>query len=320
MKQLFLGCDWGTSSFRLRLVDAATLYVLAEMATDDGILKTYTTWKQQGWPGDTRLDFYRAVLSAGIGTLQLQVDDELNFLPIIISGMASANIGMKELPYKELPVFTDGTNLFTDTIPATENFTHDIVLVSGVRTENDVIRGEEIQLAGALQHSHTEQLVIFPGTHSKHILVANAQIQTITTYMTGEFFELLSQKSILAGSVEPDAGAADGQGKEAFRKGVEAGRDHSLLHSSFRVRTNQLFGHLSKTENYSWLSGLLIGTEMKELVGRDVPVMIVAGSDMQTRYTLAAEMLGLQQPAFADLNQAILQGHTAIYKIHLTRV
>jgi 2-dehydro-3-deoxygalactonokinase len=317
MKQLFLSSDWGTSSFRLRLVNAGAAAVLAELSTDDGVLKTHTEWKQQGSHDETRLGFYRAVLSAGIAKLQSHTGETLDSLPIIVSGMASANIGIKELPYKELPVLVDGTNLLTDRMAADKNFEHDILLVSGVCTTNDVMRGEEIQLAGALQDSHTEQVVIFPGTHSKHVHIAGGQIQKISTYMTGEFFELLSQKSILAGSVEQDRGVAAGSSNEAFCKGVEAGRDHSLLHSGFMVRINQLFGLLSKAENYYYLSGLLIGTEMKELAGNHLPVTIVADRDLRTWYALAAEVLGIQQPALVEANHAIVTGHTAIYKTHL---
>jgi 2-dehydro-3-deoxygalactonokinase len=314
MKQLFISCDWGTSSFRIRLVNAATHSVLAEMNSDDGILKTHTAWAQQRAAAESRLGFYRNILSAGISSLQSQVADQLALLPIIVSGMASANIGMKELPYKELPVFVDGTNLLIETIPADQSFVHDILLVSGVRTKNDVMRGEETQLAGALKDSRTEQLVIFPGTHSKHIHIADGLIQNITTYMTGEFLELLSRKSILAGSVEPHTGLTEPANKEAFRQGVEAGRDHSLLHSSFMVRTNALFGSLSKTANYDYLCGLLIGTELKEQASIHLPLTIVADTYKQTAYALAAEILGLEQTGLVNIDEAVRDGHIAIYK------
>ena len=47
-----------------------------------------------------------------------------------------------------------------------------------------------------------EQVFIFPGTHSKHVTVKNGNVIDIKTYMTGEFFELLSVKSILSATIE----------------------------------------------------------------------------------------------------------------------
>ncbi len=316
MEQQFLSCDWGTSSFRLRLVDAVDASILAELETADGILKTYLEWQQLQLPGNTRLDFYRSVLGRSIKELTTQVNDPLTGLPVIVSGMASANIGIMELPYKALPVFADGSNLITKMIPADSGFAHHLLLISGIRTDDDVMRGEEIQLAGVVSGNTAEQVFVFPGTHSKHIWVKDGQIKRFSTYMTGEFFELLSRRSILSGSVEEDPGIADQVKTDAFRKGVEAAVNSSLLHTCFTVRTNQLLGGMPKGENYYYLSGILIGNEMQELGNSDIPVTIVANEDKQGYYTLAAEILGLSKVSCQSISTAIVKGHAAMYALH----
>ena len=44
--KFFLSVDWGTSAFRVRLIDAINKSVLAEIKTDQGIAATFEKWKQ----------------------------------------------------------------------------------------------------------------------------------------------------------------------------------------------------------------------------------------------------------------------------------
>ncbi len=83
--------------------------------------------------------------------------------------------------------------------------------------------------------SSAEQLYIFPGTHSKHIIVKDGAVVAFTTYMTGEFFALLSKQSILHTSVEKHTDSAP---SASFMNGVEDATKGNLLHLAFMVRTN----------------------------------------------------------------------------------
>ena len=256
----FLSCDWGTSSFRIRLVSLPGLDVVAEEKSDEGIASTFNLWKEENSIEENRFDFYLSILKKGIKNLEQQLKIPLENIPVVISGMASSTIGMMEMPYKYLPVHADGSDLITKKFEKTDNFPHGILIISGIRTDNDVIRGEETQLAGC--SSAEDGFFIFPGTHSKHISVKDGTAVDFKTYMTGEFFELLASKSILSSSVVK--GSVTDQSLQAFDKGVnDAGLN--LLHASFLVRTNQLFNKYSKEENYYYLSGLLIGIELKDL-------------------------------------------------------
>jgi 2-dehydro-3-deoxygalactonokinase len=318
--ETFISCDWGTSSFRLRLVRSVTGEVLAEISTGDGIRKVYTEYSQQQLAEDKRLDFYLAKLKENLSQLQLRAGEALDDVPVIISGMASANIGMMELPYLQLPAAADGNGFITQILETTEG-EHRILLVSGLKTDTDVVRGEEVQLAGAMQIAGgNDMLFIFPGTHSKHIEVRDNKITGVHTYMTGEWFDLLFRQSILSGSMVYDALLSREMQTASFRKGVETGLGDELLHSAFMVRTNQLFGRISKAENYFFLSGILIGTEMKQLRGSSLAVAIVADRERSLFYRIAAETIGLSAVHCFDADEAVIRGQIKMYNTHRSQL
>jgi 2-dehydro-3-deoxygalactonokinase len=268
------------------------------------------------------------MLKIALEDLQRKHAVDLEGAPMILSGMASSSIGMMELPYHPLPLSLSGEDLEPAVLPATADFPHAIVLVPGVRSGDDVMRGEETQLigcAGLARQEPTRQepfgprrqdpasqpsegrLFILPGTHSKHILTHGGQAVGFDTYMTGEFFSLLSKQSILAASVE-----ASPLSFEAFIAGIDAVRNSSILHSAFLVRTNQLFGNFSKADNYHYLSGLLIGEELKGL-GKLRPLTLVAVAPILRSYQLALARLGFHSVEIIDADRALVEGHCRLF-------
>jgi len=310
----FISCDWGNSTFRLRLVDADTQSVLSEVTTDQGIAETDRRWKQEGHDERNRFSFYRSFIESELAGLEKQITVSLLNLPLIISGMASSSIGMVELPYKELPLAIDGSDLEVKKITATDDFAHDIIMISGARTANDVMRGEETQLIGCGFSSDEEHIYIFPGTHSKHVTVKHQRVTDFKTYMTGEFFQLLSNGSILSQSVQVSRHLLVGDNLQSFEKGVAQSNQNNLLHNAFLVRTNYLLLNLSKEDNYFYLSGLLIGTELKELVGSEVPLTVVGSESMIKYYVAALEKLGRSNIQTIDADVALVKGHCNVYR------
>jgi 2-dehydro-3-deoxygalactonokinase len=200
--------------------------------------------------------------------------------------------------------------LVTKKLDKTDNFPHDILIISGIRTENDVIRGEETQLAGCLLMD--DGLFIFPGTHSKHILVKDGIAIDFKTYMTGELFELLATKSILSSSLVK--GSVTDQSLQAFDEGVnDAGLN--LLHASFLVRTNQLFNKYSKKENYYYLSGLLIGCELKDLKNASHSNIFLIGTrELCSYYEKALQILEPEKKIKTiNAEEATIKGQYKIY-------
>lgn len=312
----FFGCDWGTSSFRLRWVALPSLEVLGEVSNDRGVVATFRAWKGLG-DESTRMDFFRGVIRDGVAEIEEQVGRSLAGVPLIISGMASSSVGMITLPYGFLPLAGDGSNLVMHKVGADERFPFDTLIVSGIRSADDVMRGEETQLIGALTQSHAREgarLFIFPGTHSKHVEVINGEARAFRTYMTGEFFELLSKKSILSDSIAPST-SSDVDDMRHFETGITEGSRHNILNSVFHVRTRALFGEHSKEMNYHFLSGLLIGAEVAALGDRrQTPVTILGDGPLLTRYKFALQHQGIESIDVVGNERATVQGQWQIMR------
>jgi len=300
----FLSCDWGTTSLRVRLIDVEQEKILLEELSDEGIAATFDRWQQtQGRNEQQKTGFYLTVIDRCIRKLEQRCDNSLRGVSMIISGMASSSVGFIDVPYAEVPLPVDGSGLKTAFIKATNKFDHDCLVISGVRTDADVIRGEETQLIGCIGAAPVKNgLFIFPGTHSKHIRVQNDKIIGFKTYMTGEFFELLSAKSILKNSIETTA-LSQNNNLTAFNKGMCDAIAENLLYSAFNTRTNHLFDKLNKEENFCYLSGLLIRTELKDLPDDAETINLICGAHLAPWYRAALDDLGIKytySPVAAD--------------------
>lgn len=271
MNQL-IALDWGTSSLRAALMDAQG-QVVEERSLPRGIL----TVPSGGFP---------AVFNDAIANWPIQSDT-----PILLSGMVGSRQGWVEAPYCACPAgFADIASALTWVEPGR------IAIVPGLSCESagvpDVMRGEETQVFGALDLLGIQNgNFVLPGTHSKWVRVANGRIESFSTFMTGEFYALLRQHSIL-GRTMP---AEDGELNEgAFEQGLQhALRAGNLLHSAFSARTLSLFGRMPAGDLPSYLSGLVIGEELRsQQVAVSSELVVAIGAPALTRrYQLALGML-----------------------------
>ena len=270
----FVSCDWGTSNFRLRLVDGG---VTAEVRTDEGTAKLAAQ-------GGDRAAAFRSALERGLERLNAAASD-----PVVVSGMASSSIGWKELPYATLPFSLDGRSAVWERI---EDRVH---LISGLRSATDVMRGEETETLGLVatlgRDMPFEAVIVLPGTHSKHLDVNPGGIATFRTFLTGELFDVLARQSVLRHSTDPEAPFD----REAFLEGVEEAQRRPLTSALFRVRTRQVLDRKGAPSNTSFLSGLLIGAELHSLRGTAVPVIVAAGDRLRTSYAAAGEAMGFAE-------------------------
>jgi 2-dehydro-3-deoxygalactonokinase len=193
--------------------------------------------------------------------------------------MAGSSIGWKELPYARLPFRLDGSDAVVEEIEP------DTFLISGVRSEDDVMRGEETELLG-LEIGREEAVAILPGTHSKHCVLRNGAMVSFRTFMSGELHALLGSHGILRQSVGP------GWDEAAFLEGIDAAIQEPLTSSLFKVRTRSLLHGKSPESNSSFLSGLLIGSELSALP-EGVPLILAAAGSIAAPYRLAFRALGL---------------------------
>jgi 2-dehydro-3-deoxygalactonokinase len=273
--------DWGTTSLRGALLDAQG-QVLQERSFAQGILSVPAGGFAQVFAdrfGDWMVPPQRRCL---------------------ISGMAGSRQGWQEAPYCPCPAGLAelGQHLLwlqpgrIALVPGLSCVAQDALHTP------DVMRGEEVQIWGALQLAKRDSAtLVLPGTHSKWVQVKDARITGFNTYMTGEIFALLSQHSILAKTLDLN-GAFD---PEVFLQGIDhSHRGTSLLHTLFAVRTLGLFERLSAQALPSYLSGLLIGDELRsQTVAADAGAVMVIGSEALTlRYTLALQHLDIASQSF----------------------
>lgn len=269
--------DWGTTSLRgARLDDAGR--VLEERSAALGILNVPN--------GDFA------------GTFAAQFGDWMtpsNAL-CLISGMAGSRQGWAEAPYVSCPAGPAELAEHLHWIEAGR-----IALVPGLcdtqRDVPDVMRGEEVQIFGAMRLSGvSDGLFVLPGTHSKWAVVQGGRVMVFRTYMTGEVYGLFAQHSILARTLDTQA-ALD---EAAFLRGVDrAAKGEGLLHNAFGVRALSLFDRLPPAPSASYLSGLLIGEELAQQKLQPKGEVIVIGSSALTaRYALALEKRGTRVRTF----------------------
>jgi 2-dehydro-3-deoxygalactonokinase len=273
--------DWGTSSLRAAHVHDEA--VLETRHSDQGILKV----PAGGFPH----------------TLQSLCGDWLSQPDALclISGMAGSAQGWALAPYCPCPA---GHTELAEHLHWLEP--ERIALVPGLSCEHphapDVMRGEEVQILGALQlHGLRDAQLVLPGTHSKWVTVCAGRIEHFSTFMTGELYAVMRQHSIL-GRTLPPMSSDEALDTAHFDKGVRLSlQGGSLLHHVFGVRTLALMERASPAALASYFSGLVIGEELRAqhlIAGQ--PVWVVGSSALQTRYTRALELIDVQAHALGD--------------------
>ncbi len=253
-----LSCDWGSTSFRLRAVTAAG-EVQAERRTAHGT----SAVSAPGLAAAEREARFTERLATEIAALAETAGSDFADLPIVVSGMTTSAHGWVELPYAIAPLPLDGTGLVT---ARREVLGHPVTLVSGIRTDRDVMRGEECELLGLLRsqpaYGQGEVLVLLPGTHAKHVRLRDGQLVGFRTAMSGELFALLKEHSVLRHSF---AGTDGTSHPDAFLAGLREVADCGLCAALFQVRVRTLLAGASAADSAAFLDGLLLGDELRGL-------------------------------------------------------
>ena len=330
--------DWGTTSFRAYLVDTASGALLESRSSKAGIMQVkpdaaVLEHQLSGW------------LPAGGSTAAAAAAAPR----VVVCGMAGSRQGLLEVPYVEAPasaaVLARGCGELTLANGIRVSIIPGVMMPSGAAHEPaDVMRGEETQLVGlnggdddadALPNaaaspvttsssSSSTSIVVMPGTHSKWALLKDGALTRFWTMMTGEAYALFREHSILGklmGEEGTGAGTAvEGQGhgapSEAFRRGVTTARDSTagLLHLLFSTRTVGLFHELQNAELPDYLSGILIGCEVRDALklpgvgdptstsngGGPPTVTLLGGAALCGKYALALETFGFATRVAGD--------------------
>jgi len=292
-----IAADWGTTNFRLFLYDGAG-QVIARHAANIGL-------KNLGV-----LSFEQALMSV--------LKDEfagLEHLPFLLSGMVGSRQGWIEAPYAPCPASLQ--TLVDGLVKAPSDL--NVSIVPGLFAETpgtgllNVMRGEETQIFGVLQSQPEDGFFVLPGTHSKWALVRDGQVESFSTHMTGEMFQILKAHSILGLLMENNV-----DNDEIFLKGVERGMyNRAFLSVIFSVRTEALFDNIAPEHLSAYLSGILIGSEIVAELERHghSPVRLVGDGVLVGLYEKALAYAGFRDVTRFDGNTAAEAGLWAIHRL-----
>ena len=267
-----IAVDWGTSNFRAFRLDGAGI-VLSRTASSQGLL---------GVDGGKFEQALRAQVEPWLAEGERH---------ILLCGMIGSRQGWVETKYLPCPAGID--DLAGAVVPVSFAGA-DVRLIPGVVGADsagvpEVMRGEETAAMGILDGCGGVGVVCFPGTHSKWIQLKDRRIVSFTTSMTGEIFSALRKCTILGRMMT----ASDAIDAQAFHQGVaRSGDSGGLLHHLFGVRTLSLMGQLEADDSASYLSGLLIGHEVRLAMPKTSRVHLVGTAALCSLYAQAIEACG----------------------------
>jgi len=269
-----IGVDWGTSSFRAFRIGADGT-VIERREGPHGILSVEGRFAE--------------VLAREIADWLRAGETE-----VLMSGMIGSRQGWTEAPYLPLPATAGGLAARAVPVPFPAARVRLVPGLSGPDATGvpDVMRGEETQIVGVLDTlDAASATVCLPGTHSKWARVEGGMITGFTTHMTGEVFAALHGHTILGRTMQsgPTVPAA-------FERGVaRAGERGGWLHHLFGVRALGLTGGLPDSEGLSYLSGLLIGHEIRAAApDAAAPIHLVGAAALCGLYARALATLGIE--------------------------
>jgi 2-dehydro-3-deoxygalactonokinase len=283
--------DWGTTSLRAHLLD-----------TRGGMLETRARpWGIQHLPDGGYQAAFRGIAGDWLGRFA--------GLPAIAAGMVGSRNGWREVPYVGCPA--DATTIAAGLLVC-DTGSVPLHLVPGVLQPGglpDVMRGEETQVLGALTVDPalaSNSRLVLPGTHSKWVTVRDGRIVAFASFMTGELFAVLREHSILGRPARETSTPPDpAGGAEAFGRGLEVARDSGAAGVAgrlFTARSLFLTGDLAPQATLDYLSGLLIGEELRSglaaidatRLSRDPPRIAVIGTEaLCDRYRTAFKVFGV---------------------------
>ena len=286
--------DWGTTNLRAYLVNNSGK-VLETRQRPQGIRNV-----EDGKFSDTIRDILKGWDST---------------CPVLMSGMIGSAQGWHEVPYVTCPSSAYDIAQGLTVISDHPRFS----IVPGLSYQApdgafDVMRGEEVQIFGALDMSKQKDAILcLPGTHSKWASVKGGALENFSTSMTGEVYSILKTHSILGALM------TDGPDDEAaFKRGLEqSGADGGLLHHLFSTRTEGLFDQIQPDGLPSYMSGILIGHELRNSAPDDMngnPVLLVSEGVLGQRYMSAFEFFRIPTQ-LVSAEDATVRGLNILQKI-----
>lgn len=189
------------------------------------------------------------------------------------SGMVTSKFGIKDVDHVLLPIsekeyvnniypYEDHKyfNAVINLLPGIKTYHKDVSLVNN-------LRGEEIELIGALELANQEGLIneavfLFPGSHTHAIYTRGEKIIGISSNFAGEIFEALKEETILAPILNQDFSKLNYEMVQLGSRNVEKfgfNRAVYISHAMNILKTND------SLEMFSYLEGVINGGIKKSI-------------------------------------------------------
>lgn len=281
----FLAVDWGTTNRRVYLVEAGEVRRTERDAM--GIL---------------------AVGPEGFADAVMALRASWGDAPMLLAGMVGSDRGWMDAGYVGCPATL--ADLAARLVSPAPN----AWIVPGVSVaaeRSDVMRGEEVQLLGAVAAglAPADAVLCQPGTHCKWAWMQDGKLRDFRTAMTGELFALLQQHALIGRAMTAPVAAG-----AAFLEGVADSADGRLLQKLFAVRAASVLRRRPDAEAASYVSGLLIGSDCRGAVAAGETVHVLADEQLGGLYAAALENIGAAARR-VDSHAAFVAGMSRIWEL-----
>ena len=296
----WVAVDWGTSNLRYWVMSSDEVLHSSRMPL-----------------GMVNLDqgSYEKILVNELDTFL----NPLSSTPILICGMAGAREGGREVPYKSIPC--KPPELDEAFRVECQDSRISVKILPGLRqnSPSDIMRGEETQIKGILKkYNSFDGVVCLPGTHTKWVRISAGEVVSFQTFLTGELFSLLSERSVLKHSL-----SKEGLDEKIFINSIQDIISDNKIFAArlFNLRAESILENLSDLDARSRLSGYLIGLELS--VSRAYwlgeTVFILGEDSVSFAYEIGLRSQGVAVSRELLDKEASLEGLKAIfnYKNHM---
>ena len=285
-----IGVDWGSTRFRAYLLDEAGK-LIDSVTSNRGIFSR-------------KHKTYEEILFRNCERWLRWMPE----IPVLMAGMIGSRNGWIETGYLSCPVSV--RSLGANIVQVQDICSHHAYIVPGISylaspRMPDVIRGEETQIFGVLDRPAVKNLIAcVPGTHSKWIQVENNKITRFSTYITGEMFAAILRCGSISSILDDCTHDADN-----FMEGVGVSqRAGGLLNHLFSIRSRAVTSRNGSVLNKSYLSGLLIGAEIRsalEIYPEVSDIVVIGAESLIHDYSLAFSAMGISASSCTSENAFI---------------
>ena len=306
--------DWGSTNFRAFLMDG-------ERAIDQlenpgrGVLAMFDHQSDTS-RAEAFSSFLANELSSWLHNYQA--------CPILMCGAIGSREGWVDTGYTQAPASLEkiAANIHRIASDNPRLETHPLYIIPGLTAGTpgqgrvDIMRSEDVKSFGAAAIAGlNDALLCVPGTHCKWVKIEDKVITNFRSILTGELFGLLQKHGSLAAMFDEQAPADD---PESFNRGIEVARDGDVLSADLFQLRSQIIRGVEIASPASFLSGILIGHEMrwaKNLYPDSRDVILLTGSGpREVQYRRALTQFGWDIKAVVPSEAAVCIGLESVRK------